>query len=262
MAGTLKIAVVTLMALLLSSAALTAQSPLLEPDPLLPDGSNEFKAGDEFYLDIKVGADSVVQNLFGVSFILGYDTTKVSVLQTAKGNFLGNDVLFFPMHDPSEVAVGLSAKSGAGASGSGVLARIRIRIKDNLPAGTQALFRIDRIVANDPNGIPILLTAGQSTIVLEGASVLPGDVNANGKVNIFDLLALLRELQGRDTYPNSDVNNDGRVNIHDLIALLRILHDNHHHHGNGHDNNYNDNGNDDNGNNGNGNNGNGNDDDD
>ena len=51
-----------------------------------------------------------------------------------------------------------------------------------------------------------------------------GDVNQDGKVNIFDLLDLLRILAGtQDETSSADVSQDGKVNIFDLLELLKLL---------------------------------------
>jgi len=51
-----------------------------------------------------------------------------------------------------------------------------------------------------------------------------GDVNSDGKTNIFDLLELLRHLSGsKPPSTQSDINKDGVFNIFDLLALLQSL---------------------------------------
>ena len=63
------------------------------------------------------------------------------------------------------------------------------------------------------------------TVMMDGAvQLLPGDVDASGVRNIFDLLDLLRVLGGSQP-PNaaSDVNGSGRTDIFDLLELLRLL---------------------------------------
>ena len=51
-----------------------------------------------------------------------------------------------------------------------------------------------------------------------------GDVNENGKVDIFDLLELLKVLGGSSqATEGADVNEDGKVDIFDLLQLLKIL---------------------------------------
>ena len=50
-----------------------------------------------------------------------------------------------------------------------------------------------------------------------------GDVNANGTVNIFDLLELIGALREDSPGWAADLNLDGRVNLFDLLELLRLL---------------------------------------
>ena len=56
------------------------------------------------------------------------------------------------------------------------------------------------------------------------AAVAPGDVNGDGRINIFDLLGLLKILAGiNPPTAGSDINLDGTTNIFDLIRLLIML---------------------------------------
>ncbi|MCE5272251.1 dockerin type I domain-containing protein, partial [bacterium] len=52
-----------------------------------------------------------------------------------------------------------------------------------------------------------------------------GDVNADGRRDVFDLLALLRLLSGAEPDPDrrGDLNSDGRMDVFDLLALLKAL---------------------------------------
>ena len=63
--------------------------------------------------------------------------------------------------------------------------------------------------------------------MLPGSEFEPGDVNGDGTVNIFDLLALLKVLGGAETDPGyisrAELNDDGSVNIFDLLDLLKIF---------------------------------------
>jgi len=52
----------------------------------------------------------------------------------------------------------------------------------------------------------------------------PGDVNADDRVDVFDLLALLKQLAGRDAKNEyGDVDGNGRVDIFDLLRLLKLM---------------------------------------
>ncbi|HUU28688.1 MAG TPA: beta-galactosidase [archaeon] len=51
-----------------------------------------------------------------------------------------------------------------------------------------------------------------------------GDVNENGTLDIFDLLALFKVLSGvADVTPASDINDDGKTDISDLFEFIGIL---------------------------------------
>ena len=54
---------------------------------------------------------------------------------------------------------------------------------------------------------------------------LPGDINGDGKVNIFDVIRLLKHVTGENVeiYANPDVNGEGKVNIFDVIRLLKYV---------------------------------------
>ena len=60
----------------------------------------------------------------------------------------------------------------------------------------------------------------------EGTDALPGDVNGDGSVNVFDLIKLreyLLDSSADVSIENADLNYDGKVNIFDLIALRNRL---------------------------------------
>jgi hypothetical protein len=51
----------------------------------------------------------------------------------------------------------------------------------------------------------------------------PGDVNRDMQVNIFDLLDLLRAITGGAPGEGMDLDANGRVDIFDLLAILKLL---------------------------------------
>ena len=81
----------------------------------------------------------------------------------------------------------------------------------------------------------IEITLGSWTFFLESQAPfeinaqqrIQGDVNADGKANIFDLLGLLKVLAGiendADYVQRSDITGDGKANIFDLLELLKLL---------------------------------------
>ena len=80
------------------------------------------------------------------------------------------------------------------------------------------------IASNDPNNpgltVPVTLQVGDVTI-------LPGDANGDGQVNIFDVIATINYIIGLNPDPfvfeNADVNGDGQVNVFDVIGTINII---------------------------------------
>ena len=74
-------------------------------------------------------------------------------------------------------------------------------------------------LANDENAPYCTVTVTGST------SVIPGDVNNDGAVNIADVTALIDMLLHGTSYYNAaaDMNQDGSVNIADVTALIDYL---------------------------------------
>jgi len=58
-------------------------------------------------------------------------------------------------------------------------------------------------------------------------SVVPGDANGDGVINVLDLAWTARMIAGLeangDTYPGADANQDGSVNVLDLAKIARII---------------------------------------
>ena len=67
--------------------------------------------------------------------------------------------------------------------------------------------------------------AGNMQVDVTVNPYIPGDINGDGKVNIFDVIRLLKKVTGEsvETFANTDVNHDGKVNIFDVIRLLKYV---------------------------------------
>ena len=55
------------------------------------------------------------------------------------------------------------------------------------------------------------------------SSLLPGDVNRDGEVNISDISVLIDMILGGVQSPDGDVNGDGEVNITDISDIIDII---------------------------------------
>ncbi len=156
--------------------------------------------GSEFWVDIIVGDSTTpVSDLFGVSFDLNFTNTAYLDVVTPhasnviSGSFIGNDVVFIQTIDETagKVSIGISRKAGdGGVSGFGTVARIKFVSNTGTPDGTDILFSLSGVSANDPNGAAIALGPQTLTVTLSGLIVWPGDTNNEGIVNQADVLPL------------------------------------------------------------------------
>ncbi len=149
--------------------------------------------------------------------------------------------------DTQAPTVSITSPTG-GQSVSGAI-NITTSSSDNLGV-TKVEFYVDNVLKNTDSNAPFTYSLNTTTLTNAGHSVsakafdaasnstssssvtfivantvtnLPvtkkvGDLNGDGKVDIFDLSLLLSKWGGMDS--NADINNDSIVNIYDLSVLL------------------------------------------
>ncbi len=130
--------------------------------------------GQEFWVDVRCTG---VTNLFGLAFELLYSpATQIEYQATEIGDFMGPDLISFTSHDnnAARVSVGISRKAPQdGVNGSGIVARIRMRMAANAPSGETVAVSFQNVTANDPGGAALVIEpAGncQATSVTESYS--------------------------------------------------------------------------------------------
>jgi hypothetical protein len=217
--------------------------------PILPSASETQTIGNEFWVDINVGnSTNPVSNLFGVSFELNYtNTTFLDVVtphasNVLSGDFMGSDVVFIQTVDETagKVSIGISRTAGQG-NGFGTVARVKFVSDMSTPDGTNILFSLTSVTANDPVGTPITLTPATLTVTLSGGLIVwPGDTNNDGIANQADILPIglfwaatgparpgaSMAWTGQPTSPwtpenatYADANGDGTVNQADVLPI-------------------------------------------
>ena len=162
----------------------TGCSPALTPPlrqmrdfqtPLIELISKSVQNSDEpFTVDIKIDN---VSNLFGIAFVLQYTNIHdVDVLSVERGDFLEDDVLFYPHIDRQNglISIGISRKyPDVGVSGSGVLATVRFQSRTDTYSDTGANLTIQKVTGKDPSGNAILLGIPVSPVSLNRANLMP-----------------------------------------------------------------------------------------
>ena len=129
--------------------------------------SGNTNPGQDFSLEV---ITSDVANLFGVSFELLYSPAALLDPQKAEsGSLMGNDPIFFSNIDKvaGKISIGNTRKAGqGGVSGSGVVARIEMRVSAQAVRGQAITLTLQNVSANDANGQPLALTIVPSPIVV------------------------------------------------------------------------------------------------
>ncbi|HDQ43989.1 MAG TPA: T9SS type A sorting domain-containing protein, partial [bacterium] len=153
------------------------QHPLpVDTSIITPISPEIVHAGDEFWVDIRVGDPTAVTNLFAVSFVLNYTQTEnLDYVSAEAGPFLGTDLVFLPTPDDpnGKVNIGISRKDPAGGvDGGGVIMRVKFRALSTAPDGTQIVFSLTDITAMDPGGSPIPLAPDTITTRISVPAVL------------------------------------------------------------------------------------------
>lgn len=67
------------------------------------------------------------------------------------------------------------------------------------------------------------LSGGTLTVVNDDVTVLTGDVNNDGTVDVADISSIINHMAGNMLYDDADVNADGTVDIADISAVIRIM---------------------------------------
>ncbi len=90
-----------------------------------------------------------------------------------------------------------------------------------LPIGSSySFFFLGTETGGAQHRLPENAPAGLYTATVSGS----GDLDGNGKTDVFDLLAILKVLGGSSSpSQGSDLNNDGKTDVFDLLALLKKL---------------------------------------
>ena len=71
-------------------------------------------------------------------------------------------------------------------------------------------------------------SSGEVSFTLGGSTIVPGDINGDGIVNILDVVQLVNFVLGQteptaDQFEAGDVNNDDVLNIQDIVIIINMI---------------------------------------
>ncbi|MCE5270096.1 dockerin type I domain-containing protein [bacterium] len=184
---------------------------------------------------VKVMAD-VNREAVGLNFGLVFDKNKLTLKSVARGAAA-------PGVDSLDIYTDIAAANAAG--------KIEVWLLDYFFGQTGAnplkvgkskeIYKFTFTINSgaEDGEVPVTLSGIEAGAIEGGESVLltysslggivtiggaPGDVDGNGKLDVFDLLGLLKVLSGAQVGNGlSDVDGNGKIDIFDLLALLKKL---------------------------------------
>jgi len=185
--------------------------------------------GKKFTVNITI-ADVV--NLYSFEFQLTYNTTVLDATDITIGPFLKSPYqITKKIIDDSTGSIWLSVKSlppAHSSNGSGILATITFMVP--LESGIWNVGYTPLECDLQPI-LTILKTDTGVTLSHDTTNLsfhykytpIPGDLNSDGIVNIFDLRIVAKAYGSKPGEPNwdsrADLNRDGKINIYDLVLV-------------------------------------------
>jgi hypothetical protein len=208
-------------------------------DPALQLDSAKAKAGQEALLTLSLNSE--VQQVCGLLVTLRFDAAQpgsaplLSLTNPGEsrlgpafeGSLYGTSSVFDPN---TNIALNGQRRIGIVHSepvdGPAKVISLPFQISASTSGGTVYTV-IATVQANDFQGIKFPVESATGTITVEGPTQKLGDVNGNGKVEVSDVIQILRVSLGLQTLSSdqmvrADCNSDGRINVGDAVAALRI----------------------------------------
>ena len=177
--------------------------------------------GDIFTIDISAETEF---DLAKWQLDIMFDAAELEAIDVSEGNFLKMDsgITTFQEGSIDNAAgniTGISAErqGDQGVSGAGTLLQVGFTAK----SGGETTLTLQNLQFDAITGENVSVEAHEITLTVE-EQLIAGDVNADGLVNILDLVFVAQQL-GKSVPADSpaDVNSDGVVNILDLVRVAQ-----------------------------------------
>lgn len=111
------------------------------------------------------------------------------------------------------------------AGNDGELFKMTLSVSDEISEGDYIL-RLNEIVVTDTTSTNIFVPYTISKVSVDNSANV-GDVNADGLINVADIMGVVRIILGRDTSAlvenAADVNSDGLINVADVMGVVRKI---------------------------------------
>jgi Dockerin type I domain/Cohesin domain len=168
-----------------------------------------------FTVDINI-AD--VLNLAELEFKLGYNVTALNAINVSAGGFVGSATPTIVI-DNIVGFVMFNVSLSPNADGSGTVATVEFLVMaDGVNKSPLDLYDV-ALINGDGQTVPSMANDGS----FSNLKIIPGDLNEDGTVDIFDAVLASMAFASRPGDPNwnpaADLYEDGVIDIYDIIVL-------------------------------------------
>lgn len=200
------------------------EKPPVTPDlpadaPAFVVESTDAREGEEFTVAIRTQRNS---GIVSMKLSVAYDADVLELIALEEQNFA--NVVFSPL-SKNPFMVNWADAISPNNTTDGVVVLATFRVKEGVPLGkTEITLTYDPEDVYDENYDNVAFRVENGSV--EIVDYIPGDVNADGRVNNKDLGLLQQYLSGWDVRVDEkagDVNADGRVNNKDLGLFQQYL---------------------------------------
>jgi hypothetical protein len=199
------------------------------------------RPGDAFYIDIR--GDALIRGLAAVQLTLNYKLKQpadapplIPLIQNPRNpveikifELLPEPFISSAIRDEALAIAAVSFSQVKAGFGPGMLMAIPFQVSPQTPSGTVYTLFFSR---HDIGGVDSSKSTTQSvavigSLIVDDAAPLLGDVTGDGRVNVLDVVRLVRFVAKLDVptdqqFYNGDVSpHNGKLSVTDVVATLK-----------------------------------------
>ena len=152
-----------------------------------------------------------------------FDDTVLEYVDGSVAEAYAGKVVVAQTSVPNKIAITLNSEEEVVLED--VLATLKFKVIE-MTTGSEIGFKVISVFAAEDEVVEMVKATYNAGIVK--AKVLKGDVNLDGKIDVYDAVAVLRSVAGitslnADAEVAADVNNDGNINVLDATTILKYV---------------------------------------
>ena len=128
----------------------------------------------------------------------------------------------FTISTSSNTVIAFSLTGSTIPDGTHLLTTLSYTIEDDCINCNSTYICFENPIVSDPLGNPYPTDTGDCELIDLDSSIL-GDLNADGILNVLDIVALVNIALSNEYVSSGDLNNDGIINILDIVTLVNLI---------------------------------------